>query len=302
MKRVFILLILLLVLALALGSAMFSVDESEHAIITQFGEPIHVIKEAGLYWKKPTPLQTVTFLNKRLMVYDPSPVELLTLDKKNILIDSFMLWKIDDPLLFLKSVKDPQGAESRLSDILSSQMGAVLGKHPLSSLLSVLPGEMKVEALMKEVTQECARLAKRDYGITVIDVRIKRQNFPSQNKQSVFERMQAERMRIAKKFRSEGEEEALKIQANTDRERRRILSEAYKEAQIIRGEGDAKSTAIYAKAFGQDPQFYKFLRTLEAYQKILNEKTTIVLPSDSKLLRLLNDGPDSSSQSLSGSH
>ncbi len=288
MKRISVILGFLI---LILMSTLFTVDESEYVIITEFGNPVQVIKEAGLYWKLPTPLQTITRFNNRLMVYDPPASELLTLDKKNIMIDSFILWQVESPLLFLETVKDVDGAKASLSDILFSQLGAALGKHPLSTLITTTPGEMQVEELMADISKKCAEIAKQDYGIKVVDVSIKRLNFPEQNKESVFRRMRAERQRIAKKFRSEGREEALKIEAETKREQRRILSEAYREAQEIRGETDAKAISIYAEAFQQNPGFYKFLRTLESYEKVLDDKTTIVLPADSELLQLINTGP-----------
>ncbi len=281
-------------IALIIGTVylvFYTVDEAEYVIITQFGKYVDVKKQAGLYWKLPDPFQTVTRFSKRITIYDPEPTELLTLDKKNILVDNFMLWQVENPQLFLERVKDPAGAEARLSDILSSQVGAVLGKYPQAALISIKPGEMKIETLMEEAKAECARLAHENYGIRVVDVRIKRLSFPKQNKSSVFGRMRAERQRIAKKFRSEGEEEAIKIEADTNREQKKILSEAYKEAQKIQGKADAEVIEIYAKAFGKDVQFYNFLRTLESYKKIFNKQTTIVLPSNSKLLRLLNEGP-----------
>ncbi len=291
MKRIAYLAIILVVVLGTAKLVFFAVDEAEYVIITQFGKFVDVKTAAGLNWKWPDPFQTVTRFSKRITIYDPPPTELLTLDKKNILVDNFMLWKVDDPQLFLERVKDPKGAEARLSDILTSQVGAVLARFPQSALISIRPGEMKMEALMDEVKTECARLARENYGILVVDVRIKRLNFPKQNKSSVFGRMRAERQRIAKKFRSEGEEEAIKIEADTNREQKRILSEAYREAQKTRGKADAEAIEIYANAFGKDVQFYTFLRTLESYGKILGKNTTIVLPSNSRLLNLLNEGP-----------
>ncbi|MCD4721002.1 MAG: protease modulator HflC [Desulfobacula sp.] len=293
MKRILKLFIIPVILVIgSIYLIFYTVDEAEYVIITEFGKYVDVREQPGLYWKLPDPFQTVTRFSKRITVYDPESVELLTLDKKNILVDNFMLWQVENPQLFLERVKDPQGAEARLSDILSSQVGAVLGKYPQSALISDKPGEMKMETMMEEAKTECARLASENYGIKVVDVRIKRLNFPKQNKSSVFGRMRAERQRIAKKFRSEGEEEAIKIEADTNREQKKILSEAYKEAQKIQGKADAEVIEIYAKAFGKDVQFYNFLRTLESYKKILNKQTTIVLPSDSNLLRLLNEGPN----------
>ncbi len=288
-KTATILILILLVIG-GIRLTFFTVDETEYVVVTQFGDPVRVLKTPGLYIKWPDPIQTVNRFNNWLVVYDPPPAELLTLDKKNILVDSFMLWKIDDPQKFLETVKDQLGAEARLSDILSSHIGSTLGKYPLNALVSTQPTEMKFEEIQREVTEKSAVRAKEDYGIEVVDVRLKRLNFPEQNKRSVFERMRAERLRIAKKFRSEGEEEALKIEAETAREERSILSAAYRDAQKIKGDADAEAIRIYAEAFGKNPQFYKFIRLLESYQKFLNEKTTLVLPSDADLLQLLSTG------------
>lgn len=290
MKRTRFLLLAIVIFLIGIQSIVFTVDETEYAVVTQFGSPVSILKEPGLYFKFPVPVQNVTRFKNWLMLYDPPSVELLTSDKKNILINSFMLWKIGDPQRFLETVKDVKGAEARLSDILYSQVGATIGSYSLSNLVSTQEGEMKLPQLLEEITKHCAEQANRDYGIQVVDVQMKDLSFPFQNKRSVFERMRAERQRIAKKFRSEGEEAAVRIEAETNREQRRILSEAYREAQLIYGSADAEATKIYAEAFEQNPRFYKFTRTLESYRKFLDDKTTIVMPANSELLKLLSEG------------
>jgi membrane protease subunit HflC len=287
-KRGYYMIVLLVVVILIARTAAFVVDETQTAIVTQFGSPIRVIDEAGLHWKVPQPIQAVRFFDHRLLVYDPKPTEFLTNDKKNILVDAFVMWRIADPRKFLETVNDRAGAEVRMADIIASEVGAALGHYPLQALITTDPAEMRVAEIMAGVTDGVRASASAGFGIEVSDVRMKRLAFPEQNKQSVFDRMRAERDRIAKRYRSEGEEEAIKIRADADKERQEILAEAYRDAEKIRGEGDAEATKIYASAFNTDPGFYKFLRTLESYKQFMDAKTTIVLSSDSELLKLLN--------------
>ncbi|MCK4272011.1 protease modulator HflC [bacterium] len=275
---------------LLVSSILFQVEETQFAIITQFGKPVRVISTAGLKLKWPDPIQSVRRFDRRLLLFDPEPSEFLTQDKKNVLVDSYMGWRISEPLKFLESVKERSVAEVFLADIASAAMGAALGNYSLSALVSTDPQQNKVDQIMEQVSSKCREKAAADYGIKILEVRLKRLNLPEQNKESVFERMRTERERMAKKYRSEGEEEAIKIRAEADKKCRTTLSEAYEKAQIIIGEGDAEATRIYASAFNRDPRFYKLVRTLESYGKFLNEKTTVVLSTDSELLELLTEG------------
>jgi len=274
-----------------LNLIFFSVGEGEVAIVTQFGRPIKTIKTPGLNMKLPYPVQQVIRFDTRLLVFDPPEAEFLTSDKKNILVGSFMCWKITDPGKFLVTVSDKKGAEARLSDIIFSEFGAALGSHPFASLISTESDKTGISDMMKDITKKSNERTTTAFGIEVVDVQLKQLNFPDQNKESVFKRMQAERQRIAQQYRSEGEEEAMKIRATADMEKSKILSGAKKEAQKMRGEADAEATRIYAKAFEKNHDFYKYMRTLESYEKILNEKTTIILPEDSELLKFLNRPP-----------
>ena len=277
-----------LIALLVLRTAVFVVDETKTAIVTQFGRPVRVIDTAGLNWKLPQPVQAVRLFEKRLLVYDPKPTEFLTIDKKNIVVDTFVAWRIADPEKFLETVNDREGAEVRMADIVASEVGAALGTYPLHALISIHPDSMKVGEIMEGVARGCRATAEASFGIEVIDLRMKRLAFPEQNKQSVFDRMRAERERTAKKYRSEGEEEAIKIRATADKERQEILAASYMQAEKIRGEGDAEAMRIYGAAHSTDPSFYEFVRTLESYRRFLDDKTTIVLSSDSDLLELLD--------------
>jgi len=287
-KRRYYLVAALIVVVLIARTGAFVVDETKTAIVTQFGNPVRQIETAGLHWKIPQPVQAVRFFDKRLLVFDPKPTEFLTSDKKNIVADAFVAWRIDDPKRFLETVNDRAGAEVRMADIVASQLGAALGRYPLHALISTEPESMRVAEIMTAVTEGCRSTAGRSFGIDFADVRLNRLALPEQNKQSVFDRTRAERDRIARKYRSEGEEEAIKIRAEADKERQEVMAAAYREAEGIRGEGDAAAMRIYGEAFNADPEFYTFLRTLESYKAFLDENTTVVLSSDSELLRLFN--------------
>jgi len=265
-----------------------TVKETEFVLITQFGRPLYAVTNAGLHMK--WAFQSATYFDRRLRIYNPRPSEFLTRDKKNIVVDSYVAWKIQDPNRFLQSVGDPVAAEMRLHDIVWSSLSAVLGAHDLDSLVSTAAAGPQSADMMDALADLTDRAALAQYGISVVDVRIKRLNLPEQNKQSVYARMRAERERIARQYRAEGEEHALSIRADADRQKAETLSVAYKEAETIRGQGDAESTRIYGQAYSKNPRFYKLLRTLEAYKKVLDDKTTAILSSDSELLRVLTRG------------
>src|SRR5947209_2543909 len=271
-----------------LWTTFFSVRETEFVLITQFGRPIRTITEAGLHAK--WFFQTSIFFDRRLRIYNPLPSEFLTRDKKNIVIDSYVAWKIQDPGRFVQTVGDPIAAEMRLHDIIWSGLSAALGTHDLDALVAVSDTRVETSDLLDQLTTLSDRAALEQYGINVVDVRIKRLNLPEQNKQSVYARMRAERERIARQYRAEGEEQALAIRADADRQKEETLSVAYRDAEKIRGQGDAESTRIYGQAYSKNPRFYKLLRTLAAYKKVLDDKTTAVLSSDSELLRILTRG------------
>jgi len=279
---------LAVVAILFLWATFFSVRETEFVLITQFGRPIRTTTEAGLHAK--WFFQTAIFFDRRLRVYNPRPSEFLTRDKKNIVIENYVAWKIKDPERFVQTVGDPIAAEMRLHDIIWSGLSAALGTHDLDSIVSASPDKIQAAHMLDDLTSLTDRAALEQYGINVVDVRIKRLNLPEQNKQSVYARMRAERERIARQYRAEGEEQALSIRADADRQREEILSVAYKQAEKTKGEGDAESTRIYGQAYSKNPKLYKLLRTLEAYKKILDDKTTAILSSDSELLKILTRG------------
>jgi membrane protease subunit HflC len=276
------------VLAVLLYATFFAVRETEFVLVTEFGRPVRTVTEAGLSVKWPH--QSATYFDRRLRVYNPTPSEFLTRDKKNLVLESYVLWQIADPKTFVETVGNPEAAEMRLHDIVWAGLAAALGRHDLDSIVSPDPEKVRAEGMLDQLTEQTGARALEEYGITVADVRVKRLNLPEQNKQSVFGRMRAERERIARQYRAEGEEQALRIRADADRTREEILSKAYKEAEEIKGQGDAEAARVYGQAYSRNPRLYKLVRTLETYKKALDDQTTVVLSSDSELLRLLTRG------------
>ncbi|PKM56006.1 MAG: protease modulator HflC [Firmicutes bacterium HGW-Firmicutes-5] len=274
---------------LLMNLVLYKVDTTEYAVVTQFGNPVNTILSPGLNMKLPDPVQTVQKFDKRIQVFQANPLEILTLDKKSVVVDYYSTWKIVDPVLYMKTVKDKIGAEARLLDVFSSSLGIQFGKYNLDELVNVEAEKLKLGDMMvdaKVYSQEKAA----EYGIEIVDTQVKSLNFPETNKQSVYDRMKAEREQMAQKYRSEGSEEAAKIRADAEKEQTIILSEAYKEAQKLKGEGDAEAIRIYAEAFQKDTDFYEFIRTLETYEKTIDGNTTLILPSTAEILKYLSNG------------
>jgi membrane protease subunit HflC len=270
--------VVIIVLLFVLGSVFFTVDETMQAIVLQLGKPVGGVRGPGLHLKIPF-VQDVNYFEKRLLDYDASPAEILTADKKNLVVDNYAKWNITDPLKFYKTVKNIQGAQARLDDIIYAEIRVELGRHIMSDIITTVRSD-----IMARVTERSDKKAK-DYGISVRDVRMKRADLPQENERAVFGRMRTERERQAKKYRSEGQEESIKIQAEADKERTIILAEAYRKSQILKGEGDAEATRIYAESFGQDLEFFEFTRSLETYRNALDPNTTVVLSPDDEFLK-----------------
>ena len=279
--KIIIPIVLLAVIIILLVGSVFTVDETEQAIVTQLGEYVRTVTEPGLHFKVPF-LQSVHRFEDRVMEYDAAAAKIITSDKKHLVIDNYARWRIVDPLKLYQTVRNEFGAQARLDDIVFSEIREELARHTLTEIVSVNRAE-----LMAKVAQQCG-IKAREYGVEVIDVRIKRADLPAEVAHSVYARMKAERQRIAKKYRSEGEEEAVKIRATTDKERTILLAESYRQAEKLKGEGDAEAIKVYADAFEKDPEFYSFVRTLETYEKSLGRDTTVILPSDSEFFRYLS--------------
>ena len=231
-----------------LSSSMFTVHMTQNAVVLELSKPKEIIKEPGLYFKIPF-LQKVRYFSKQLLDNDSNPTEVITKDKKNLLVDNFTMFKIVDPLKFLETVRGERGARARLDDIIYSELRVEIGTHDLHDVVT----ETR-DSIMAKVTRE-ANIKAAEYGIEVVEVRIKRTDLPPEIANSIFNRMRTERERIAMEYRSEGKEEATKIRAETDKEKTILVAEAYKQEQIVRGEGDALATKIYADAFNKDQKF-----------------------------------------------
>lgn len=266
---------------LVAAQSVFIVDQTQRAIVLQLGKPVGKDLGPGLHFKLPF-VQNAVLFDQRLLEYDTPSAEILTKDKKNLVVDNYCRWRIANPLLFYQTLRDIPRGESRLDDIVYAELRVALGRYTLTEVVSTERGQ-----IMEQVAQKCNMLLK-DYGIEVVDVRIKRTDLPPENQRAIFGRMNAERERQAKKYRSEGREEAAKIRATADKERTIMLAEANQKAEIIKGTGEAKSTAVYAAAFSKDPAFYAFLRSMNAYKKVLAEKTSVVLSPKSEFLEYMD--------------
>jgi membrane protease subunit HflC len=280
MRAPIIITAVLVILALILlFNGLYTVDETKQVIILQMGEYKQTVTSPGLHVKIPF-IQTAKTLEDRVLMSDAPSTSYLTLDKKNLVVDHVTRWRIIEPDTFYKSVGSTENkALQRLQAIVVSELRNELASYNFVDIIST-----QREPIMEAVAERTAEKAT-EFGIEIIDVRIKRADLPTEVQESVFQRMQAERGRIAKEYRAEGEEEALKTRAEADREATVILAEAYKTEKSLQGEGDALATAIYAAAYAQAPEFYSLLRTLEAYTSIMNTETTLVLSTECDLFK-----------------
>lgn len=267
--------------AFLLLQCVFTVDQTERAIVLQLGKPVGDSDYGpGLHFKLPF-VQNVIIFDARVLEYDAPAAEIITRDKKNMVVDNYSRWIIVKPLQFYKTVRNVQAGLSRIDDIVYSQMREALGRYTLTEIVAV-----ERSKIMEEVTAKSNRLLS-DYGIKIIDVRIKRTDLPAENQMAIFGRMKAERERQAKQYRSEGREEAAKITTAADKERTVMLAEAKREAETLRGEGEAAATKIYAEALTQDPEFYSFVRTMDAYKKTMKGDTRLVLTPKSEFFKYM---------------
>jgi len=263
---------LVLLLAL-LSSTLFVVDQRKYAIVFALGEVKQVISEPGLHFKLPPPFQNVLFLDKRILTLDtPDADRFITAEKKNILVDAFVKWRIIDPKLYFVSFGgEERRAQDRLSQIIKAALNDEITKRTVREVISGERGKV-MDAIQKKVAEEA-----RQIGAEIIDVRLKRVDYVEQINASVYDRMKAERVRVANELRSTGAAESEKIRADADRQRTVILAEAYRDAEQVRGDGDAKASQIYAGAFGQNPEFYRFYRSLDAYRASFKNRSDLLL-------------------------
>lgn len=274
----------LLIAVIILYSALFTVNMTQQAIVLQFGSPQGgVITEPGLHWKLPF-VQNVVYIDKRLLNLEAPAEEITASDQKRLVVDAFARYRIVDALKFYQTVRDPRLTEQRLQPTFGSALRNTLGDNTLEALVRA-----NRAGLMKQIRDRFNRAAS-DLGIEIVDVRIRRADLPAANSQAIFRRMQTEREREAAEIRAKGSEEAQRLRSRADRDVTVLLADAERDGQIVRGEGDATRSKIYADAFGQDPEFFSFYRSMQAYEKSLKaENTTMVVPPDSEFFRFFGN-------------
>ena len=283
MSKISFLIFFLILIAFLGINSLFTMNERQQGLVLQFGEPKRVIQTSGLHFKLPL-IQNVVRYDIRILEYDLPIEEVIAVDKKRMLIDSFTRFKIIDPLEFYKTVGTESSVRNRLNSNVISSLRRVVGRVTLEELLSEERSNI-MENIKVEVNNEASR-----FGIEVVDVRIRRADLPEANSQAIYERMISERVREAKEFRAKGSEIAQKIRAEADKEKTVILAEATKKSEILRGEGESDAVNIYANAFEQDPDFYSFYRSMQAYGNVLGEDgTTMILSPDSEFLEFFNN-------------
>ena len=277
-----------IIVIVAIGlNGLFTMNEKQQGLVLQFGEPKRVVQDSGFNFKIPL-IQNVVRYDKRILEYDLPIEEVIAVDKKRMLIDSFTRFKITDPLEFYKTVGSESNVRNRLNSNVISSLRRVVGTVTLDELLSEDRSNIMIR-IRDEVNNEASR-----FGIEIVDVRIRRADLPEANSQAIFERMISERVREAKEFRAKGSEIAQKIRAEADKEKTVILAEATRKSEILRGEGESSAISIYANAFEMDSDFYSFYRSMQAYGKVLGEDgTTMILSPDSEFLEFFNDSKGS---------
>ncbi|MDH4271736.1 MAG: protease modulator HflC [Candidatus Aminicenantes bacterium] len=304
--KTIVLIVAAALLLLVLVDAVYIVSETDQVIITQFGEPIgDAVTKAGIHLKMPF-IQKTNFFEKRWLEWDGFPNQIPTKDKKYIWVDTYARWRISDPLVFYQRVRDERGAQSRLDDVIDGETRNVIANFDLievvrssnreferSEEVDILQAETEMvkiqvgrEKLAQLVLERASKITP-EFGVEVRDVRIKRINYIDEVQQKVFDRMIAERKRIASKYRSEGDGRSAEIRGQKEKELKRIQSEAYRTAQEVKGKADAEATKIYAQSYNADPEFYQFLKTLETYRTSLDSETWLLLSTDSEFLKFL---------------
>ncbi len=286
MNRLLILGVVLLAVVITAASALFTVHQTQQVLITQFGQPIRVIRDPGLHAKIPF-IQTVIPFDRRLLDYDAQGEEVILGDQRRLIVDSFTRYQITDPLLFFQTAGAAEaGIRARLNSIVTSALRRVLGNEPLLSVLSTDRARIMGE-IQRQVNEEARR-----FGIQVTDVRIRRADLPEENTQAILQRMQSERERVAREVRAEGAQEALRIRAGADRERTVLLAEAQAQADILRGRGEQEAIGLFADAFQRDPNFFQFWRSMQAYREAFSEgETRLLLSPDSEFFRFFREVP-----------
>jgi len=280
MKKLIPLLIILFILFILFTNAAFVVNETQQVVVTEFGKPVRVVTDPGLNFKMPF-IHKATILSKQILDYDSAPYNIYTSDKKTMKVDNYAKWRIVDPLTFIQSLRTESAAQARLDDMIYSILREELGKYTFTEII-----RQERTNIMQTVTANVNR-SMNEFGVELIDVRIKRADLPQENEQAVFNRMISERERMASRYLSEGDEESLKITSEADKRVAVVLARAYREAEEIKAEGDQEAAQIYNMAYDRDPEFYSFWVALNTLKETIGESTTLFIPHDSDLARYI---------------
>jgi membrane protease subunit HflC len=274
-----------IVFLIVLFSSLFTVHQTQQALVLQVGEPRSVVTDPGLHMKLPWPFQNVLYLDKRVLYLDLPAEEVIAQDKKRLVVDAFARWRITDPLRFYQSLTDEDVAQVRLQPILGSNVRRILGSQTFAAVLSGERAKLMIDI------RDGVNAQTKNFGIEVVDVRIRRADLPPQNSDAIYRRMQQERVRQANEFRAQGEQISQEIRSKADRDATVIVAEATRQAEITRGQGDGEKNRIFAEAFGQDPDFFAFYRSMSSYSASLKgENTTVILSPDSEFFRYFSQG------------
>ena len=274
--------VLILAAFFVLSSSYFYVDQRVQALVLQFGEPVKVIKTPGLQFKIPL-IQNVEYFDKRLILFDNPVEEIISADRKRLIVDAFARYRIDDPLRYYQAIRYETALSNRLGSIINDSLRQVLGRVPLQEVISI-----RRSVLLEEVASLVYEAAK-DFGLKIEDVRIRRADLPTANSEAIFRRMQTERQQEAAQFRAEGEEQSRRIKAESEKEKTILLANAERTGEILRGEGDADKNKILAEAFSRDPEFFAFYRAMQAYVTAIDSSdTTMILSPDSEFFEYFN--------------
>ncbi len=294
--RLFVISILILLTASLSVTSTFSIDEREWGIVTQFGKSVRTIDQPGLHFKMPGFINKVNRFDKRLQQIDTQPIQLLLGDKNPIITSCFIAWKIKDPVVFFQSLQNIDNGRQKISDMINSQLGIVFSDYSIHQIINSDPSQVKIDMIEQELIATSNQSAVTKYGVSIEHIGIIRLSYPAVVMKSVYERMKAEREMEAEKIRAEGREDAGKIVAEAKRQAQEIKATAEKQSLIIKGEADKEALKIYAQAYSQDQDYFEFIRSLEAYESIFDEKSTLLLSTESDLMKYLTNDLEKSNK------
>lgn len=292
--HIIMLVVCIIISALLLSTSIFIVSEREDVIVTRFGKPMEVITTPGFYFKRPGFFETINRIETRIHVFTTQSIQLLLGDKNPIVVSCYVCWQVHKPLLFFQSLVNADIVVQKLGDMINSHLGSVLGDYTLDNIINTDKQIIRCQEIEERICQQTNADATAKYGVKVMQLGLRKIGYPDIVTQAVYNRMKSEREKEAVKYRAEGKEAAARIRAKTDREASDIMARSYKNAEILKGQGDRKALEIYTAAYGHDQEFFEFTKSMEVYQQILGEKATVMLSTDSKLFKYLNnpEGPN----------